>query len=91
MVSPAGTPAVPLLPVEEEISILMVAIEMGITVGERGGAVVKLWREKHGHDSNTQPPKRETTFRGKPFKENTYYRRDLEIMRRAIREVCDQK
>jgi hypothetical protein len=92
---PAGAPAVPLLPVEEEISIPMVAIEMGITVGERGGAVgkcmVKLWREKYGHDSNTQPPKRETTFRGKPFKENAYYRRDLEIMRRAIREVCDQK
>ena len=36
---PAGAPAVPLLPVEEEISIPMVAIEMGITVGERGGAV----------------------------------------------------
>ena len=53
--------------------------------------MVKLWREKYGHDSNTQPPKRETTFRGKPFKENAYYRRDLEIMRRAIREVCDQK
>jgi len=85
--------AVPLPPADEEISIPMVAIEMGIIVGERGGLVgkrmLKLWREKYGHDSTVQPPKRQTTFRGKPFKENTYYRCDLEIMRQAIREVCD--
>lgn len=49
--------------------------------------MVSLWRAKYNYGDDVQPPKRDTLFRGKPFKENAYYEDDYDIMEQAIREV----
>jgi hypothetical protein len=76
-----------------EISIPMVASTLDIRVGKKAGQVgksmIRLWRAKYSHADDMQPPKRDTTFNGKPYQENTYYSDDQDIMEQAIHLVCD--
>lgn len=74
-----------------EISIHLVASELGLQCqgkeGQIGRKIVQLWRQKHGHGPEVSPPKRDTMFRGKPFKENAYFQEDYDVVERAIRET----
>jgi len=74
-----------------EISIAMLATEMGVRVGDRAGQIGKRMKALYAHTYGTAAaeaiPKRETVFRGQPFRENTYYARDKALLQRAIREV----
>ncbi|CAM9386872.1 unnamed protein product, partial [Laminaria digitata] len=60
-----------------ETSIPNEAAKLGIAVGEKAGQVGKvikrLCTERYGQEAGRNIPKRQTTFRGKPFQENTYY------------------
>ncbi|CAN0055360.1 unnamed protein product, partial [Ectocarpus sp. 12 AP-2014] len=64
---------------------------MGIKLGEKAGQVGKiaksLYRKRYGVAAAANIPKRNTTFRGKPFSENTYWQRDADIIQEAIRTV----
>ena len=75
-----------------ETSICVEAGKMGIGVGEKAGQVGKvvkrLYSERYGQEAGRKIPKRSTTFRGKPFSENTYYARDSDLIQRAIGIVC---
>ncbi|AAK14625.1 unnamed protein product [Ectocarpus sp. 4 AP-2014] len=75
-----------------ETSICVEAGKMGISVGEKAGQVGKvvkrLYSERYGQEAGRNIPKRSTTFRGKPFSENTYYARDSDLIQRGIRIVC---
>ncbi|CAB1119054.1 unnamed protein product [Ectocarpus sp. CCAP 1310/34] len=75
-----------------ETSICVEAGKMGIGVGEKAGQVGKvvkrLYSERYGQEAGRKIPKRSTTFRGKPFSENTYYARDSDLIQRAIGLVC---
>ncbi|CAM9896841.1 unnamed protein product [Ectocarpus sp. 6 AP-2014] len=75
-----------------ETSICVEAGKMGISVGEKAGQVGKvvkrLYSKRYGQEAGRKIPKRSTTFRGKPFGENTYYARDSDLIQRAIRIVC---
>jgi hypothetical protein len=74
-----------------EISIPMLATEMGFKVGDRAGQIGKrmkvLYAQTYGVAAAEAIPKRETVFRGKPFYENTYYARDKTLLQRAMREI----
>lgn len=67
-----------------EISIPLVASELGINTRNKGGVIgklaVQLWRKKHGHSNSVSPPKRSTMFRGRPIFENAYYSEDREAI-----------
>ncbi|AAR26979.1 FirrV-1-P1 [Feldmannia irregularis virus a] len=69
----------------------MISSELGIALGEKSGQVGKkmkaLYSSRYGTVAASNIPKRATTFRGKPFAENTYYIRDKDLMEQAIREV----
>ena len=75
-----------------ETSICNEAAKMGIKLGEKAGLVGKmaksLFRKRYGVAAAANIPKRNTTFRGKPFSENTYWQRDADIIQQAIRIVC---
>ncbi|CAN0128060.1 unnamed protein product, partial [Ectocarpus sp. 12 AP-2014] len=75
-----------------ETSICNEAAKMGIKVGEKAGQVGKvakrLYSERYGVEAGADIPKRETTFRSKPFSENTFWQRDSDILQEAIRMVC---
>ena len=75
----------------DEISIAMVSAELGIRLGDKAGHVGKkmkaLYIARYGAVAAANIPKRATYFRGKPFQENTYYSRDKDLMKQAIREV----
>ena len=75
-----------------ETSICNEAAKMGIKVGEKAGQVGKvakrLYSERYGVEAGANIPKRETTFRSKPFSENTFWQRDSDLIQKAIRMVC---
>ena len=72
----------------EEISIAMIATEMGVSVGGRGGLVGKklkaLYAERYGQNAANDIPKRSTVFQGRPYQENSYFARDKDLVERAI-------
>ncbi|CAB1098112.1 unnamed protein product [Ectocarpus sp. CCAP 1310/34] len=75
-----------------EVSIAMIATEMGVSVGGRGGLVGKnikaLYAERYGQNAANNIPKRKNTvYQGRPFKENMYFTRDRDLVERAIRMV----
>lgn len=78
-------------PANKEISIPIVAQEMGVNTRNMGGLIgkklVRLWRDRYGKSNEEQPPKRQTTYLGRPILENTYYEADRDLMEQAIREV----
>ena len=80
-------------PDNREISIMLVANDLRICVGDRSGNVgkklVQLWREKYNYPISVHPPKRDALFRGRPCQENAYFQRDYDIVESAIRFVCD--
>lgn len=69
----------------------MVSTELGVSLGEKAGQVGKrmkaLYSDRYGSVAAANIPKRATIFRGKPFAENTYYSRDKDLMKQAIREL----
>ena len=75
-----------------ETSICLEAGKMGINVGEKAGQVGKvakrLYSERYGDEAGRNIPKRNTTFRAKPFPENSYWSRDSDLIQQAIRIVC---
>ena len=75
-----------------ETSICLEAGKMGIKVGEKAGQVGKvvkgLYSERYGDEAGRNIPKRNTTFRGKPFPENSYWERDSDLIQQAIQGVC---
>lgn len=75
-----------------ETSICLEAGKMGIKVGEKAGRVGKivksLYAERYGVEAGRNIPKRHTTFREKPFPENSYWSRDADLIQKAIRIVC---
>ncbi|CAN0423497.1 unnamed protein product [Scytosiphon promiscuus] len=75
-----------------ETSIPNEAAKLGIAVGEKAGQVGKvikrMYTGRYGQQAGRNIPKRQTTFRGKPFQENTYYNRDSDLIQSAIRIVC---
>jgi hypothetical protein len=75
-----------------ETSICLEAAKIGIQVGEKAGQVGKtvkrLYTERYGVEAGRNIPKRHTTFRGKPFPENSYWCRDSDLIQEAIRIVC---
>jgi hypothetical protein len=74
-----------------EISIPLVCSEHGLNPKGKesliGKKIVALWREKYGRPSHDSPPKRDTYFRGKPYKENCYFSEDYDIVLKAIQTV----
>jgi hypothetical protein len=74
-----------------EISIQLVAQELGINPRSNGPMIGRLmakrWREAH---PNEEIPKRDTLYQGKPYKENTYYQCDYDMLAACIREICDK-
>lgn len=60
----------------EEVSIAMIATEMGASVRGRGGLVGKklkaLYAERYGASAANNIPKRNTVYQGRPFKGNMY-------------------
>ncbi len=75
-----------------ETSICNEAGKIGINVGDKAGQVGKvlkrLYIERYGEQAGRNIPKRDTTFRGKPFSEYTYFSRDSDLIQRAIGVVC---
>lgn len=75
-----------------ETSIPNEAAKLGIRVGEKAGRVGKeikrRYSERYGIQAGRDILKRSTTFRGKPFQENTYFSRDSDLIQQAIRNVC---
>ena len=72
-----------------ETSICVEAAKMGISIGDKAGQIGKIvkrmYSERYGEEAGRNIPKRSTTFRGKPFNENTYFSRDSDLIQRAIR------
>ncbi|CAM9311655.1 unnamed protein product, partial [Hapterophycus canaliculatus] len=72
-----------------ETSICNEVAKMGVKVGEKAGQVGKvvkgLYSEKYGVEASLKIPKRRTTFRAKPFPENSYWDRDADLIQQAIR------
>lgn len=75
-----------------ETSICVEAAKLGISTGEKNGQIGKvvkrMYDEKYGPEAARNIPKRHTTFRSKPFPENTYWDRDADLIQQAIRIVC---
>jgi len=81
----SSTPAIAALP--KEISIQIVALELGFRVGDQaskiGKVMARLYRAKHGKE----PDKRRVIFKGRPIDENAYFEPDADLMEEAIKEV----
>lgn len=75
----------------EEISISMIASEMGVSVRGRGGLVGKklkaLYAERYGQNAANNIPKRPVIYAGRPYHEHSYWRRDKDLVERAVRAV----
>lgn len=75
----------------EEVSIAMIATEMGVSVRGRGGLVGKklkaLYAERYGANAANHIPKRSVIYAGRPYMENSYYSRDRDLVERAVRMV----
>ncbi|ACH46756.1 unknown [Feldmannia species virus] len=75
----------------EEVSIAMVSGEMGVHLGGRAGTAGKklkvLYMARYGADAANNIPKRATIFQGRPYRENTYYARDKDLVQQAIEET----
>ncbi|BCU09075.1 hypothetical protein [Sicyoidochytrium minutum DNA virus] len=73
----------------EEISIALVAQELGIHPREKspqiGKVLASMWRARYPGQS---PPKRRTKYLGRVYNENAYYDRDRDLVEKAIRQVC---
>jgi hypothetical protein len=71
-----------------EISIALVCQEIGVSPRGKSpqiGALMKRrWTEAHPGQT---PPKRDTMFNGRPYKENVYYQRDYAMLEQCIRDV----
>lgn len=71
-----------------EISIAMVCQEMGVNPRGKspqiGREMAKRWRASHPEELI---PRREVIYQGRPYMENTYYKRDTEMMKDVIRHV----
>jgi hypothetical protein len=71
-----------------EISIALVCQEIGVnprgTSPQIGRRVAQLWRERYPGET---PAKRDTLYQGRPYKENTYYQRDYDLLEKAIKEI----
>jgi hypothetical protein len=78
-----------------EISIPLVASELKIVVGDKAGQVGKrmksLYEARYGAHAAQNIPKRQTLFRGKPVMENTYYKRDKDLLIQAVQDIVGQK
>jgi hypothetical protein len=78
-----------------EISIPLVASELNVVVGDKAGQVGKrmkaLYGTRYGVHAAQNIPKRQTIFRGKPMNENTYYKRDKDLLIQAVRDITGQK
>jgi hypothetical protein len=78
-----------------EISIPLIASELSVVVGDKAGQVGKrmkaLYEGRYGADAAQNLPKRQTLFRGKPVMENTYYRRDKDILIQAVQDIVGQR
>lgn len=76
----------------EEISISMIASEMGVSVRGRGGLVGKklkaLYAERYGESAANNIPKRPVIYAGRPYHEHCYWRRDKDLVERAVRAVA---
>lgn len=72
-----------------EISIALVCQELGINPKDKspqiGKVLATMWRARY---PGQEIPKRRTTYRGRPYNENTYYDRDRDLVEKAIRQVC---
>lgn len=75
----------------QEVSIAMIATEMGVSIRGRGGLVGKklkaLYAERYGQNAASSIPKRSTTYCGRPYLENMYFSRDRDLVERAVRIV----
>lgn len=75
----------------EEISISMIASEMGVSVRGRGGLVGKklkaLYAERYGQNAANNIPKRPVIYAGRPYHELSYWRRDKDLVECAVRAV----
>ncbi|CAM9699625.1 unnamed protein product, partial [Ectocarpus sp. 12 AP-2014] len=67
-----------------ETSICLKAAKNGVQVGEKAGqvgeTVKRLYSERYGVEAGRNIPKRHTTFRAKPFPENSYWARDADMI-----------
>lgn len=75
----------------EEISIAMIANEMKVSIRGRGGLVGKklkaLYAERYGQNAANNIPKRPVIYAGRPYHELSYWRRDKDLVERAVRAV----
>ena len=75
----------------EEISIAMIATELGVSIRGRGGLIGKklkaLYAERYGQNAANKIPKRPVIYAGRPYHENCYWRRDRDLVERAITSV----
>lgn len=78
----------------QEVSIAMVATEMGVGIRGRGGLVGRklkaLYAERYGSNAANEIPKRHTVYSGRPYLENMYFARDKDLVERAISMVVTQ-
>jgi hypothetical protein len=78
-----------------EISILLIASELSVVVGDKAGQVGKrmksLYEARYGAHAAQNLPKRQPLFRGKPMNENTYYKRDKDLLIQAVQDIVGRK
>ncbi|KAG5190875.1 hypothetical protein JKP88DRAFT_175123 [Tribonema minus] len=75
-----------------EISMHSIAAEMGVRIKAGTECLIRkkvkaLYAIKYGTAAAAAIPKRNVPFRGKVFAENTYWKRDQDLMEEAIRTV----
>lgn len=70
-------------------------MEKGYKYSNQGGKVGRLmrqlWIKKYNLPKDAQPPKRDTSYHGKPYKENVYYGKDTDIMEEALAKYCERQ
>jgi hypothetical protein len=73
-----------------EISIALVCQEIGVSPRGKspqiGALMKKRWMKAYPGQT---PPKRDTMFNGRPYKENVYYQRDYAMLEKCIRDVLE--
>jgi hypothetical protein len=77
------------------ISIPVIASELSVAVGDKAGQVGKMMRvldaQRYGACAAENIPKRQTSFKGKPINENTYYSRDKDLLVQDVHDILGQK
>lgn len=71
----------------QEISIQIVAVELGVPVANHASAIGRAMARRYRERYNKEPTKRRVLYHGRPLDENAYFDTDRDLMVAAIKEV----